>query len=303
MDVHQGPFIVIPLELQLQTGVDVADPDIVLIPFHIPFPAVLIGPQAALEIHPHRIFGHAPLHGDFQDYIIQKNRLIAAQFHLVFNPSIKLHARLALQPQRGRLVGKTPLHRSIRLSGKHQLLRAPIHWAVIPVHLERHGTIQHFPGRTVQSGHRGRKIALDGAEKPIRLNRHAPAKAAERIPLLGHGDKRLDDFIILGDLRVQPSQSRVPPRLTVATIHRDGIIDHQREPNLLLALVFRTNGDHARIGVRRRRFRNIYGNPHRLDPATFNGYFFHDLSALPIFAAEMDGFKTGVRYQRIFLPL
>ena len=112
----ERPLVAVVLERELDAGVDVADPDRVLVLLrHVPGPVEAVGPGAALPAEAHRVAGHVRPQRQLEADVAQVHGVVGLQRDLVLDRSVELDPPVDGGGEHAGPARRLPLGRALRL--------------------------------------------------------------------------------------------------------------------------------------------------------------------------------------------
>ncbi len=295
VDQRRSPIGAVKLELE--TAVDRAQPEPVLIHVGVPLPVHRCRAFASLPAQPHevprRAGAHVHLEADVLDLYRGSRSDPAAAIGkaVVFQQAI--HSQLhALRPRHG-----PPGNRSFQLAGKRDLRHLELHGSIAGLHDKPKRSGQQLARRSIRDG------SIVGVKERANLLRQAglaedqlPAENLQRVVLPGNRQERAgDDIVIHPDLRIEPSQPRQPPGVAVAMIVERLAAHVELEVHRLCGPGGGVlHPDLALIGAGGR-LRHVHTNPQRLQFALLHARSFAEGTPEKIDPAQVEAAEIGGR--------
>ena len=293
--VERAPVVLVA-QVELQAGVDRADPCAVLVVLHVPLPREAGRGGGTGAAQAQFVLRHVVLQRDFQADVVELRRPRGGERDGVAQRAVHLQAGAHLALQRTGL----PRHLPVHLAGAVGLhagrsLRAQGMRAAGILHQQLHRRGQQCARGFRVARHALVEEAVDLRRQAAGRERHRAAEDAQLRAMRRHRGERLHQRVVLRQRGVQPTQAGEPEGIVVAVRHRRARVHRDRQRNLPRRRAVRADRQRAAVGAGLRVGGDVQPHPQRLHAALRHVEAVGERLAGVVGAAEVEAGEPGRR--------
>ena len=215
----ERPRVIFRPQRHLQAGVDVPDPECVLVSRPVPSPGEFVRTKPALEAQAHHEFRRVVAEGNLQGDVPDLHVPPRFHRHPEVDEAVEFHDGRRGQSQIAGFALGLPGDRPFgfpRDPGRLSLPRQEISAAVPDDEL--HGPVQDLLRGLGEMRHLGREKAADAGGETVLPDIELPAEEPDGRALDSHRDEWRDDPVVKCELRIEPPQAGHPARISVPVV-------------------------------------------------------------------------------------